>query len=113
MDGDNDGVGDACDPNPGSPDADGDGVPDGEDNCPLIANPDQTDTDGDGKGDACDTAHPPGTVEEQQLHWADADCDGTVNPVDSLKILMFDAGLTGIQQTLPCPLIGQEVEVIY
>lgn len=34
-------------------DQDGDGVPDGEDNCPSTANPDQTDTNGDGVGDAC------------------------------------------------------------
>ncbi|MDX1688983.1 MAG: thrombospondin type 3 repeat-containing protein [Candidatus Promineifilaceae bacterium] len=35
-------------------DGDGDGVPDGEDNCPNTANADQTDTDGDGQGNACD-----------------------------------------------------------
>ena len=35
-------------------DGDGDGVPDDEDNCPTVPNPDQTDTDGDGMGDACD-----------------------------------------------------------
>jgi parallel beta helix pectate lyase-like protein/thrombospondin type 3 repeat protein len=35
-------------------DGDGDGVPDAEDNCPAVANPDQTDTDGDGMGNACD-----------------------------------------------------------
>ncbi|PYQ54058.1 MAG: hypothetical protein DMF78_07550 [Acidobacteria bacterium] len=35
-------------------DADGDGVPDAADNCPLVSNPDQLDTDGDGVGDACD-----------------------------------------------------------
>jgi Ca2+-binding RTX toxin-like protein len=35
-------------------DTDGDGDFDGYDNCPLDANPDQTDTDADGKGDACD-----------------------------------------------------------
>jgi len=34
-------------------DADGDGVCDGEDNCPYIYNPDQADSDGDGVGDAC------------------------------------------------------------
>lgn len=35
-------------------DADGDGIPDGEDNCPEIENPDQDDIDEDGIGDACD-----------------------------------------------------------
>jgi hypothetical protein len=36
------------------PDADGDGVPDDSDNCPVVANPDQGDNDNDGVGDACD-----------------------------------------------------------
>jgi hypothetical protein len=35
-------------------DSDGDGVPNGEDNCPTVANPDQTDSSGNGIGDACD-----------------------------------------------------------
>ena len=35
-------------------DADGDGVPDAQDNCPTVANSDQKDSDGDGVGDACD-----------------------------------------------------------
>ena len=35
-------------------DGDGDGVPDGTDNCPASVNPDQRDTNGDGAGDACD-----------------------------------------------------------
>lgn len=35
-------------------DTDGDGVMNSEDNCPEIANADQSDIDGDGIGDACD-----------------------------------------------------------
>ena len=35
-------------------DSDGDGVPDASDNCPLDANPAQTDADADGAGAACD-----------------------------------------------------------
>jgi len=35
-------------------DSDGDGVVDGLDNCPGIANPSQADSDRDGTGDACD-----------------------------------------------------------
>lgn len=46
------------------PDGDGDGILNASDNCPTIANADQTDTDADGIGDACDpcpaTADPDG-----------------------------------------------------
>ncbi len=37
-------------------DKDGDGVPDAVDNCPDTPNPDQADSDGDGIGDACEGA---------------------------------------------------------
>ncbi len=36
------------------PDTDADGVPDPNDNCPDVVNPDQADADMDGKGDLCD-----------------------------------------------------------
>jgi hypothetical protein len=38
-----------------SPDDDGDGIPNSQDNCPEVSNPAQTDCDSDGIGDACDS----------------------------------------------------------
>jgi len=49
-------------------DTDNDGIEDGTDNCPNVANADQTDSDGDGQGDACD---------------ADDDNDGVNDNVDN------------------------------
>ena len=49
ADTDDDGVGDACDP-----DDDNDGVLDNVDNCRQHINPDQRDNDNDGMGDTCD-----------------------------------------------------------
>jgi hypothetical protein len=42
-------------------DADKDSVPDAQDNCPLVYNPDQKDTDNDGVGDVCDVPLAPAT----------------------------------------------------
>ncbi len=57
---------DVCEGAPGPTDSDGDGVPDGQDNCPSTSNSNQDDFDSDGTGDACDV---------------DADADGYEGPV--------------------------------
>jgi hypothetical protein len=82
------------------PDADGDGVPDADDNCTLLANPTQCDSDGDGYGNLCDgDLDNSGIVNFADLglmkaaffstpaspNWnpdADLDCNGSVSFVD-------------------------------
>ncbi|MEX0682057.1 MAG: hypothetical protein WD472_01190, partial [Dehalococcoidia bacterium] len=44
--------------------------------------------------------------------WGDVDCSGEVNPVDSLKLLRFDAGLP-VAQEPDCPPIGDTVSVLF
>ena len=46
--------------NKDSQDSDDDGIQNGQDNCPLVSNPAQTDSDGDGQGDACEPPPSPG-----------------------------------------------------
>jgi hypothetical protein len=60
-------------------DSDDDGVSNGDDNCPLTANPGQVDGDGDGIGDACDNC-----VDDFNPGQADGDGDnyGTVCDCD-------------------------------
>lgn len=62
---DEDGLGDACDP-----DIDGDELPNEKDNCPEFFNPDQTNLDGDDLGDPCDD---------------DVDGDGVNNKIDNCE----------------------------
>jgi galactose oxidase-like protein/thrombospondin type 3 repeat protein len=63
------------------PDTDGDGVPDGSDNCPSTSNPDQADTDGDGVGDACDNCRITANADQ-----ADTDNDGVGDACDNCRI---------------------------
>ncbi len=70
-------------------DDDGDGTSDGNDNCPLDANPDQDDTDSDGVGDVCDICAntPPNSVVVTDPYspiygCVDNDGDGVLNGVD-------------------------------
>lgn len=57
LDSDGDGVPNVEDAFPNDPaesrDSDGDGIGDNRDNCPRVANPQQTDRNADGVGDAC------------------------------------------------------------
>ena len=64
------------------PDADGDGVPDASDNCPTTPNAAQSDVDLDGAGDACDTEGP--SPNTDGLAGADDCTDGVDNDGDSL-----------------------------
>ena len=52
-------------------DADGDGIPDDQDNCVDTVNPDQSDLDDDGYGDACDLCEDISNPEQ-----IDSDADG-------------------------------------
>ena len=71
------------------PDADGDGVTDGSDNCPAVANPLQADCDADGIGDACSEADDfdgNGVPDDCQC-LADLFVDGQVNGADLSALL--------------------------
>lgn len=59
-------------------DSDQDGIPDGEDNCPLVQNPDQNDYDTDGVGDLCDNC--PDVSNPDQT---DIDSDGVGDTCDT------------------------------
>jgi hypothetical protein len=54
-----------------APDSDGDSVPDDEDNCPDVPNPDQLDSDDDSVGDLCDNCPDVSNPDQQ-----DSDGDG-------------------------------------
>ncbi len=114
TDGDNDGVGDACDNCPGdanadqddrdddttgdvcdacpddpADDADGDTICGDIDNCPVVANQDQTDADNDSLGDLCDNCPDEDNVEQTDI---DGDGVGDVcdNCVSGLGLVVTD-----------------------
>jgi len=102
-----------------SGDVDQDGIADSEDNCPIVANPDQLDTDADLIGDACDP------------DFTDKDGDGVVDSADTCPLVpdlgvdedmdgvddacdpdFLDGDMDGVVDSLDnCPLVanpGQE-----
>lgn len=72
-------------------DTDGDGIPDAQDNCPTVVNPDQQDTDKDGVGDACDNCLTVANADQKDTDKdglgdacdPDIDNDGILNAVDN------------------------------
>jgi Concanavalin A-like lectin/glucanases superfamily/Regulator of chromosome condensation (RCC1) repeat/Calx-beta domain/Thrombospondin type 3 repeat len=68
----------------GGSDSDGDGVPDPQDNCPTVPNPDQQDTDDDGTGDACETAAP-AVLQFSMDQYSDTEGQGRAVPISVLR----------------------------
>ena len=91
-------------------DDDGDGTSDGNDNCPLDANPGQDDTDSDGVGDVCDICAntPPNSVVVTDPYspiygCVDNDGDGVLNGVDQCPLP---------PQTIPSILTGAPITMV-
>ena len=63
-------------------DTDGDGFPNGEDNCPLVFNPLQEDVDLDGLGDSCDLCPTDSLndADEDGVCYSDDNCPDEYNP---------------------------------
>ncbi|HVV81431.1 MAG TPA: HYR domain-containing protein [Kofleriaceae bacterium] len=86
----NDGQGDACDPDAGQNDTDGDHVCQGVDNCLTVPNIDQRDVDHNGVGDMCEAS------------WSnrDDDADGIKNSADPCPL---EAVATCAMQAITVP----------
>lgn len=82
-DADGDGLGDACDPCPLGDDTDRDGVCDVDDNCPEVPNDGQQDQDGDGLGDICDPCPLGADTDGDGVCDNEDNCPGAANPDQS------------------------------
>jgi Calx-beta domain-containing protein/thrombospondin type 3 repeat protein len=78
-------------------DADGDGVTDRADNCPLTPNANQADVNADDLGDACDLAAPGGAVKPPKLSVADnSAAEGNKTHSVAVKIKMSAASSSDV-----------------
>ena len=65
-------------------DADNDGIPDTQDNCPTIPNADQLNNDTDNQGDACDDDDDNDHIRKNPLHLLnDSNADCATNDQDA------------------------------
>jgi syndecan 4 len=93
ADDDNDGIGNNADD-----DDDNDGIPDVDDNCVLVPNPDQLDTNGDGEGDACQDD----CDLDKVLNMEDiCPCDPTKSVTDLHGLVTHEVGTTTDFQAAP------------
>lgn len=86
----------------GIADADGDGVEDEADNCPVVANADQADADADGLGDACD-ACPLDPENDADGDGACGDVDAEVDFTKAKATVNFESGAIRIDGGLLIP----------
>jgi cyclophilin family peptidyl-prolyl cis-trans isomerase len=91
------------------PDGDSDGLPNADDNCPSVANPNQANADGDPQGDACDNC--PTTANAAQT---DFDGDGVGDVCDSCGTIPdtgSDPDMDGVDQA--CDTCQQQANPVF
>ncbi|MCC7386130.1 MAG: DUF4215 domain-containing protein [Deltaproteobacteria bacterium] len=86
-----------CEPDITMRDGDGDGIPDGTDNCGSVPNPDQADLDGDGIGDRCDSdADGDGFPDSARLGGGGCNCRSSGRAADSADLALLALMLIGL-----------------
>ncbi len=83
-------------------DRDEDTVLDGLDNCPAVANLDQTDTDDNGVGDACETADP--DTDGDGIPDSEDNCRAVANPLQEPSIENPECGAVCVSDACGPPI---------